>query len=166
MKTCLPAAAVSFVLLFCLVLMPVIAGSAEIIDDLHSGAAFRPARIRAFTPESDTSVIVREGRERYLRLTLSEACPGLADGQRLAFQVGPGLVAADHDGMLIPVTRQSAPPVISPATPHAYLVTVATGSRATCRLSGVAEVDRSLFEAAAATNGGHDNRYAGDGHSG
>lgn len=160
------AAAFSLALIFCLALLPAVAGSAETAADRHSGVAFRPARVRAFAPESNTSVVVREGRERYLLLTLAGACPALAGAQRLDFQVGPGLVAADHDGMLVPVTRQSAPAVLSAATPHAYLVTVATGSRATCRLSGVAEVDRSLFEAAAQLNGQRDNRYAGDGRSG
>lgn len=163
MKTCLPAAVVSLVLLFCLALTPAIAGSAENHAMPPSDAAFRPARVRAFAPESDTSVVVREGRERFLRLTLAGNCPALANARRIAFQVGPGLVVADQDGLLVPIVRNAAPAVLSAATPHAHLVTVSTEGRTTCRLAEAAEVDRALFEAAAATNGRHDNRYAGDG---
>lgn len=163
MKTRLPAAAVSLVLLFCLALMPVIAGSAENHAALSSDAAFRPSRVRAFAPETDTSLVVREGRERFLRLTLAGACPALTTASRIAFQVGPGLVLADHDGALVPVVRDGAPAVLSSATPHAHLVAVGPEGRTACRLVGVAEVDRALFGAAAAIHGHRDNRYAGDG---
>lgn len=163
MKTCLPAAVVWLVLLFCFALMPAIAGSAENHAALSSDAAFRPVRIRAFAPESDTSVVVREGRERFLRLTLADACPALANASRIAFQVGPGLVVADHDGALVPVVRNTAPAVLSAATPHAHLIAVRAEGRTACRLMGVAEVDRALFDAAAAIHGRRDNRYAGDG---
>lgn len=163
MKTCLPAAVVSLVLLFCFALMPAIAGSAENHAALSSDAAFRPTRVRAFAPESETSVVVREGRGRYLRLTLAGACPSLANASRIAFQVGPGLVVADHEGALVPIVRNAAPAVLSAATPHAHLVAVGPDGRTACRLVGVAEVDRALFGAAAAIHGDRDNRYAGDG---
>jgi hypothetical protein len=163
MKTCLSAAAVSLVLMFALALLPGLAGSAEPLGSSTSAVAFRPARVRAFAPESATSVVVREGRERYLRLTLADACPALAHAQRLAFQVGPGLVASDQDGTLIPVVRDGAPAVLSAATPHAHVVAVASNGRVACRLAEVAEVDRALFDAAATVHGSRDNRYAGDG---
>lgn len=163
MKTCLPAAVVSLALTFFLALMPVIAGSAESYAALPSDAAFRPSRVRAFAPESDTSAIVREGRERFLRLTLADACPALANASRIAFQVGPGLVVSDQDGLLVPIVRNAAPAVLSAATPHAHLVAVGPEGRTACRLVGVAVVDAALFEAAAAIHGHRDNRYAGDG---
>lgn len=162
MKTCLSAAVVSLVLVFALALLPGLAGSAEPPGSSASPVTFRPARVRAFAPESATSVVVREGRERYVRLTLADACPKLADAQRLAFQVGPGLVAADHDGTLVPVVRNGAPVVLSAATPHAHVVVVTSESRTTCRLAEVADVDRDLFDAAATVHGSRDNRYAGD----
>lgn len=165
MKMCLPAAVVSLVLLFCLALMPAIAGSAENHAALSSEATFRPARVRAFAPESDTSVVVREGRERFLRLTLAGACPALTNASRIAFQVGPGLVVADRDGALVPIVRNAAPAVLSAATPHAHLVAVGPEGRTACRLVGVAVVDQTLFDAAAAIHGQRDNRYAGDARS-
>lgn len=128
-----------------------------------SGASFRPTRVRAFSTESALSVIVREGRERYIRLTLAEACPAVASAERIAFQVGSSLFATDKNGASVPVVANTIPTVVSSETRHGHLVAINGNSRVACRLSTVSAVDRAVFEAAAATNGSHDNRYAGDG---
>lgn len=162
MTRCLPAAATAFVLLFLLTVLSAPVGSSGTVEQLSAMPAFRPDRVRAFAVESDRSVVVREAREHFLRLTFAAPCPTLIGAQRLAFQIGPGLVAVVEDGTLVPIVRDTAPRVISAATPHAYAVVVGLDGRATCRLLGVTEVDRSLFDAAAA-HGRRENRYSGDG---
>lgn len=126
-----------------------------------SGAGFRPSRVHAFAAESANSLVVREGRERYLRLTLAESCPAVTGAERIAFQIGAALTVADEPGARIPVTRGSAPAVLSAATPHAHLVAINAEGRVACRLAGVAEADQAAFDTAAAQHGEHDNRYAG-----
>lgn len=156
MKRCFSAPVVSLVLVFLLTFL---------IPTAHAGpeASFRPARVRAFAPESPTSLIVREGRSRFVRLTLAERCPALSQASRLALQTGSSLAAADETGRQLPVVRGPAPGVISSETPHAYIVAIDTNSRTVCRLAGVAVVGQAAFEAAAAAFGSRDNRYAGDG---
>lgn len=163
MKRRFSAPAVSLVLMFLLALAVGPVAHAGSPGSAAPGVSFRPDRVRAFAPETPSMVVVREGRDRYLRLTLTADCPALASAQRLAFQVGPGLVAADQNGTLVPVVRQSAPAMLSAATPHAYVVTVAAEGRTTCRLADVTPADRAAFEAAAAVHGHRDNRYAGTG---
>jgi hypothetical protein len=162
MTRCLSAAATALALLFVMTAFSAPAGSSGAAEQLTDIPSFRPDRVRAFAVESDHSVVVREARQRFLRLTLASPCPALISAHRLAFQIGPGLVAAVEDGTLVPIVRNSAPPVISVATPHAHAVVVGSEGRATCRLLDVAEVDQSLFDAAAAVHGRRDNRYAGD----
>lgn len=156
MKTCLLAAVAALALNFLLTV-----GMAH----ADSGVSFRPSRVHAFAAESANSVVVREGRERYLRLTLAESCPAVTGAERIAFQIGSTLTVADEPGARVPVTRGSAPAVITTETPHAHLVAISSNSRVACRLAGVAEADRSAFETTAAANGQHDNRYAGDGRA-
>lgn len=165
MIRCLPAAATAFVLLFLLSVFSAPVGSSGTVEQLTAMPTFRPARVRAFAVESDRSVVVREARERFLRLTLAAPCPTLINARRLAFQIGPGLVAAVEDGTLVPIVRNASPRVISPATPHAYAVVIGDEGRTTCRLLDVAEVDQSLFDAAAAVHGRRDNRHSRDGQS-
>lgn len=162
MKTHSMVAAFSLALFFVLSLMAPAAQAAEASD---SGASFRPARVRAFAPESPTSVVLREGRSRFVRLTLAESCPALSQASRVAFQSGPALAAADETGRQVAVVRGPAPAVVSSETPHAYIVSIGTNSRTACRLAGVAVVGQAAFEAAAQLHGQRDNRYAGDGHS-
>lgn len=165
MKRCLPAAATAFVLLFLLTVFSLPVGSSGTAEQLTATPAFRPDRVRAFAVESDRSVVVREARQRFLRLTFAAPCPTLIGAQRLAFQVGPGLIAAVEDGTLVPIVRNTAPRLMSAATPHAYAVVIGLDSRTTCRLLGVTEVDRSLFDAAAAIHGRRGNRHSRDGQS-
>jgi hypothetical protein len=161
MKTHLSVAVVSLALVFLLMLF----GPAAQAGSVDANPSFRPARIRAFAPETASSVIVREGRNRYLRLNLADPCPVLAGAQRIAFQVGPALPVADGPGARVPVNRGALPAVISAATPHAYLVAIAPDRRTACRLASVATADRATFDHAAAAHGARDNRYAGDGRS-
>lgn len=158
MKTHLSAALVSLALLF---LMTLLAPSAN----ADSGASFRPTRVRTFATESAQSVVVREGRERYIRLTLADACPALASAERIAFQVGSSLFATDKNGASVPVVRNTVPTVVSSETRHAHIVVVTTNSRVACRLAGVTPADQAAFDMAAAVHGTHDNRYAGDGRT-
>lgn len=165
MTRCLPAAATALAFLFVMTAFSAPVGSSGTVDQLTAIPSFRPDRVRAFAVESDRSVVVREARERFLRLTFAAPCPKLIGAQRLAFQIGPGLVAAVEDGTLVPIVRNSAPGVISAATPHAHAVVIGLDGRTICRLLGVTEVDRSLFDAAAAVHGRRDNRHGRDGHS-
>lgn len=160
MKTCHSAAAVvSLVLVF---LLTCLSSTAQ-AGSSGSHASFRPARVRAFAPETPSSLVVREGRSRFVRLTLTEACPALTTAQRLSFQIGPGLAEVQAEGALVPVVRNNAPTVVSTATPHAHIVAIQSNSRVACRLAGVAEADQAAFDTAAAVHGKHDNRHAGDG---
>ena len=156
MKTHRLAAMAALVLIFLLTLLAPAA---------HAGsdASFRPARVRAFAQESAISLVVREGRSRFVRLTLAEECPTLAKAQRLSFQIGAGLVAAEQEGGSVPVVRNTVPTVVSRETRHAHVVAVNGNNRVACRLAGVAHVDQAAFDTAAAVHGAHDNRYAGDG---
>ena len=154
MKTHLSAALVSLALLF---LMTLLAPSAN----ADSGASFRPTRVRAFAPESAQSVVVREGRERYIRLTLAEACPALTSAERIAFQVGSGLFAAEQGGASVPLVRTTVPTVVSSETRHAHVVAINGNNRIACRLAGVTPADQAAFDTAAAVHGSRDNRYAG-----
>jgi len=165
MTRCLSAAATALAFLFAMTAFSAPVGSSGTVEQLTAIPSFRPDRVRAFAVESDRSVVVREARQRFLRLTLAAPCPALISAQRLDFQVGPGLVAAVEDGSLVPIVRNSAPAVISVATPHAHAVVIGSEGRTTCRLLDVAEVDRSLFDAAAAVHGRHDNRYSRYGRS-
>lgn len=157
MKTCRSAAVVPLVLMFLLILLAPAA---------HAGtdARFRPSRVRAFAPDGSQSVVLREGRDRFVRLALAEDCPALATAHRVAFQIGAGLVAADQAGAAVPVAH-TPPTVVSTETPHAHLVAIDTNGRAACRIAGVADADRSRFDAAA-IYGSRDSRYAGDGRPG
>lgn len=160
MKTHRLAAAAFFVSLFVLALMAPVAQAAEASD---TGASFRPARVRAFASESTNSVVLREGRSHYLRLSLAEGCPSLSQASRVAFQTGSSLPVADEGSRQVPVVRGAVPTVVSSETRHIYVVALNDNSRTTCRLAGVAVVDQAEFEAAAQLNGQRDNRYAGDG---
>lgn len=161
MKTHLSAAVVSLALVFLLTLL----SSAAQAESIDVSPSFRPARIRAFAPETPSSLVVREGRSRYVRLTLADACPALASAQRIAFQVGSALPVADEPGIRVPAVHGAPPAKLSAATPHAYLVVIAPDARTACRLAGVAMADRATFDHAAAAHGARDNRYAGDGRS-
>lgn len=156
MKRCFSAPVVSLVLVFLLTFL---------VPTAHAGpdASFRPARVRAFVPESSNSVVLREGRSRFVRLTLVESCPALGQASRLAFQTGSSLAAADETGRQVPVVRGQAPTVVSNGTTHVHLVAINDNSRTTCRLAGVTVVGQAAFEAAAQLHGQRDNRYAGDG---
>lgn len=158
MKRCFSAAVAAFVLNFLLAF-----GMAHAAEASDSGASFRPGRVRAFAPESPTSVVLREGRSRFVRLTLAESCPALTQASRLAFQTGPSLTGAHEQGRQVPVVRGAVPTVVSNGTRHIYVVAINDNSRTTCQLAGVAVVDQAEFEAVAQLNGQRDNRYAGDG---
>lgn len=160
MTTHLAAAAAFFVSLFVLTLMAPAAQAAQPSD---YGASFRPARVRAFTPESATSLLVREGRATYRRLTLAESCPALTQASRVAFQTGPSLTGAHEQGRQVPIVRGAVPTVVSNGTRNSFVVAITANSRAACRLAGVTVVGQEAFEAAAAVSGSRDNRYAGDG---
>lgn len=131
-----------------------------------SDASFRPARVRAFAPESMQSVVIREGRNRFVRLSFVDSCPALARAERIAFQVGSSLFATDKNGASVPVVRNTVPTVVSSETRHGHLVAINGNSRAACRLAGVAPADQPAFDTAAAVHGSRDNRYAGDGRTG
>lgn len=161
MTTHLAAAAAFFVSLFVLSLMAPAAHAAEASE---SGASFRPARIRAFALENNQSLIVREGRSHYLRLSLAESCPALTQASRLAFQTGSYLAVADDGGRQVPVVRGALPTVVSNGgTRNQFVVAITANSRAACRLAGVTVVDQAAFDGAAQLHGSRDNRYAGDG---
>lgn len=157
MKRCFSAPVVSLVLVFLLTFL---------IPTAHAGpdASFRPARVRAFAPESPTSLLVREGRSRFVRLTLAESCPVLGQASRVAFQTGSSLTVASESTGQVPVVRGAAPIVVSNGTRSAFVVAITANNRVACRLASVAPADQAAFEAAA-VNGSRDNRYAGDGHS-
>lgn len=161
MKTHSMVAAFSLALIFALSLMASVAQAAE---SSESGASFRPARVRAFAPESTNSVVLREGRSRFVRLTLAESCPSLSQASRVAFQTGSSLPVADEGSRQVPVVRK-APTVVSNGTPHTFVVVINDSNRTACRLSGVTAVDQAVFDAASQLHGQRDNRYAGDGHS-
>lgn len=156
MKRCISAPVVSLVLTFLLTFL---------VPSAHAGpdASFRPARVRAFTTESATSLLVREGRATYRRLTLAESCPALSHASRIAFQTGSSFAAADDGGRQVPVIHGQAPAVVSTGTRSAFVVAITANSRVACRLASVAPADQAAFEAAAQLNGQQDNRYAGDG---
>lgn len=159
MKRRICAPMVSLVLIFLLTfLSPMV----------HAGdsASFRPSRVRAFAPESATSLLVREGRATYRRLTLAKSCPALSHSDRVAFQTGSSLTAIDEQGRQVPVVRGQAPTVVSTGTRSAFVVAITANSRVACRLASVAPADQAAFEAAAQLHGSRDNRYAGDGRSG
>lgn len=159
MKTCRSAAVVPLVLMF----LPIL-----LAPSAHAGtdAGFRPGRVRAFAPESSQSVVLREGRSRFVRLALAEDCPALATAQRVAFQVGALLSVANESGADVRVVRHTPPTVVSTETAHAHLVAIHANGRVACRIARVTDADRSGFDTAAAVHGSRDNRYAGDGRPG
>ncbi len=126
-----------------------------------SGASFRPTRVRAFAPEGPQSVVIREGRNRFVRLSFVDSCPALARAERIAFQVGSGISAVHQNGASVPVVRNTVPTVVSRETRHAHVVAINGNNRVACRLAGVAPADQAAFDTAAAIHGKHDNRYAG-----
>lgn len=156
MKRCSSAPLVSLALIFLLTLLAPAAHA-------DSDASFRADRVRAFAPESTQSVVIREGRSRFVRLTFVDSCPALARAERIAFQVGSGLFATEQDGASVPMVRNTVPTVVSSETRHAHVVAINGNSRVACRLAGVTPADQAAFDMAAAVHGSHDNRYAGDG---
>lgn len=118
----------------------------------------RLEHVRAFAAESDTSLVVRQGRSQYRRITVEAGCP-IRQADRIGFAVGAQQAYLQGAGArLIAVTGATGTPRLCTASPHAYVTFIEDGRdlRARCRIQGIEGADRAAFDAAGP---GRDNRY-------
>ena len=118
----------------------------------------RIQQVRAFATESETTLIVRQGRSQYRRLAVEDGCP-LRSADRIGFAFGGNqFYLSSSSGRQIPVNTTTLGTRVCTATPHAYLVVIDDGSdlRERCRVQGITAATAADFETA---NPYVDNRY-------
>lgn len=128
-----------------------------------SGDTFiRIQRVREFVPESANTVLLREAKTKYTRVTTAGDCPVIADANRIGFQVGTNVYNIYSSGQYVGVTGDSVITQISAKTPHAAIVLIQDGRRYACSIASITAIEPSVFTDAAAAGLSRDNRYSGD----
>jgi hypothetical protein len=111
-------------------------------------ATIRPAQLRGFAVESETSVVVREGHDRFRRVVLAVSCPELTQTRSLDFQIGAGVFAdLDESASPVPVIRSLAPPQVSSDTRQLHLLVGRPGVlRTACAVARIEAASRAAFD--------------------
>lgn len=120
------------------------ASAAKIDND----ECIRTNQARAFAVESENSVIIRQGRENFRRVTVAENCP-LNDADRVAFFIGNNVASATIGGRTVPVNKSTISERICTKTPHARLAVIEDGvdqSVTRCAITSIAPANRTDFE--------------------
>lgn len=133
--------------------LPVLAQASESQSD-----CVRINQVRAFTVESDTSVLVRQGKGQFRRITVTEGCP-IPRADRIGFAFGgQQLSTLGTGGRQIPVTTSGIQNRFCSASPHAYVTFIRDNDdqRERCRIQSIETIDRETFEASGTVR---DNRH-------
>ena len=125
----------------------------------------RPAQLRGFAVETETSVVVREGHDRFRRVVLAAPCPELTRTHRLDFQIGAGVFAdIDEAGAPVPMVRSPAPPQVSSETRQLHLLVGRPGAlRTACAVARIEAADRKAFDDAGVPPSAREDRRAAAG---
>ena len=118
----------------------------------------RIQQVRAFSVDSDNSLIVRQGPSRFHRITVAPGCQ-LERADRIGFVQGSAqLYTLGRGSQLIPTSSSSLQTRFCSATPHAYISVIDNGEdrRARCRIQGIEPSTLEQFQAA---DNSRDNRY-------
>lgn len=125
-----------------------------------SDAYVRVNGVREFVQETGNTVLVRQARTQYLRISLDSTCP-IADARRIGFKVGAGVTYSlvGSTGAAVPVNQGSTTPRIYSDTRHAWLISVNKNeTQYICKINQVEHVAPDVFTAAKARTGSADNR--------
>jgi hypothetical protein len=117
----------------------------------------RVNQVRAFAAETDTSLIVRQGKGQFKRITVQAGCP-IEDADRIGFAVGSQqLYTQAVDGRFIPTNSTNLQNRFCTASRHTYLTVIRDNEdlRSRCKIQAIETVDRGTFDAAGAVR---DNR--------
>lgn len=125
---------------------------------LASDDCVRVQQVRAFSVESENSLIVRQGPSRFHRITVASDCP-LAEADRIGLVQGNSqLYVVGRGSQFIPTSGGSLSTRFCTATPHAYVSIIddSQDRRPRCRIQAIEPTTAEQFEAA---NNTRDNRY-------
>lgn len=114
-------------------------------------------KVRAFAPESDTTLVVRQGKGVYRRIELPAGCP-IHQADRIGFSYGNQLVYLQNpNGGYTRVTSGSIVGRFCSATPHSNVVLVNDQEDidSQCKILKISSATQDEFEALQV----RDNRY-------
>lgn len=114
-------------------------------------------KVRAFAPESDTTLVVRQGKGVYRRIELVAGCP-VVQADRIGFGYGNTLMSVHNPtGGYTRVTSSNMVGRFCSATPHANVVLINDRSNhdRQCKILTISPATEEEFDALRAK----DNRY-------
>ena len=115
-------------------------------------------KVRAFAPESDNTLIVRQGKGIYRRIEVENHCP-MQQADRIGFSYGNSLLYVQSaTSNYTRVTKGSIVGRFCTATPHSNVVFIDDDAEIDqrCRITRISGATQTDFEA---TQNGKDNRY-------
>lgn len=124
---------------------------------LASEDCIRVQQVRAFSVDSDSSLIVRQGPSRFHRITLAENCP-VGEADRIGFVQGNSqFYVVGRGSRQIPATTTSMQSRFCTVTPHAQISVIRNNEdrRTRCPILSIEASSREAFEAGKV----RDNRY-------
>ena len=124
---------------------------------LASDDCIRVQQVRAFSVDSDRTLVVRQGPSRFHRVTLPEDCP-LESADRLGFVQGNSQFYVIGQGSRhIPANTSSLQTRFCTATPHAYVSIIENNKdrRTRCPILSIEASSQEAFQAGQV----RDNRY-------